>query len=1843
MTTKQKCLENIQAIRLVKSLEKGEFLMSEQREKLLSFNGWGTIRKIFSPDKEWQQELHLQLKELLTDAEYRLAQGSILNAFYTSPEVIKGIWKGLDTLGFRGGKILEPSCGSLLFKEYQPYYMSRVSQWFAVESDSISANIAKALHPDATIYGGLGFEQVAFPDKTFDLVIGNVPFGDYSVFDSNYAHLKLKIHNYFLARSIRLTRVGGLICLITSVGTLDALGNENFREQLAYGCELVGAVRLPNSAFHQNANTEVTTDVLIFKRIPKPDNLDKKRMPWLHSQPMNDYPLSLVFFDADKEELQRQKSILTEFGIDLNCPLPLNHYYLHHPDHLLGELYLDKVIAGDRLGVKGDDRNLEDAIASAFQSFNSVYQSSEENSSLFLVPPELMREQIFAFCKWQGNIYQRFEHELVQVDHKNIDRIEQMLCLHSALDKVIEAQKWTDDNRLFEARQELTIKYDSFVEEYGYLNLSANQRILGLDPRYYLLMALEVPAKECLYSFQSLLKSKEHFSKADIFFQRTAKALESPTVADNPRDALLISLNVKGCIDIDFIAELVSKSSKEIIEELHEQPDEPLIFYDPDLKKWVLSEQYLSGFDVRAKLQRAREAGLERNVQALIRAQPLYLLPPAPVDIRAEIAARIGSELCNTDILTYYKVRLGASWIPVHVYEEFANFLLKSGKVTIHYFPAPVNGYSVRGDSRVKASVANLNEYGTKRRTALSLIESGLNLRDPVVSDTFVDANGNEYSVKNPEATEAARAMLKNIGETFTNWLWSDTDRAERLTRLYNEKLNCSVTRPYDGSHLTLTGASPDINLRHYQKNGIWRICQEKATILGWKVGAGKTIAMIGSAMELKRLGLVHKPMLVVLDSTVSQIEAEFRRLYPTARLLVLGPISPSPEARRRFVTQIATGNWDAIICSHTQFFMGIDLSPNSTLEFLNQELNLIRQYISEVKRDCKKDDDEGKINIRQLVAAEKRLENQVQKAIDTSSKRKDSVVYFEQLGVDLLEIDEFHFCKNCWRHTKMGAIAGLPNPFSQRGMDTFMKVRWLLANGGRFVGATGTPVSNTLAEAWTNLRYTILDTLQEKGLDHFDSFASAFFEMTTEAEITSIGKYKVKQRCRNIVNRPEFMSLYRCVVDIINTDDMDLGDAVPTVAEIPVACPPSEQQLDYMKHLSDRADAVELRQVDPKTDNMVWITTDGRKSALDIRLVSTQGKNNIHSKVNACVMNLFRIWDQTHDTKAAQVLFLNFSTPKFDKPEQFDLYRYIKAALVAMGVLENQIRFIHDAEASTKKRTNKLRKELYQQINAGEVRIILGSIRKLGTGVNIQERLIAAHFLDCPWTPAEIEQGRGRIERFKNKFGHVLVFKYATMGAKGQAGVDSYLWQTQENKATFIWSSLDYKNLAREVEDIAPTVLSAATMKAIAVGDPRLRRKAEVDSEIKSLTYQKQGFDQSLFRNKMDILHRREMIAEANRRLPILRRRLAYVRSLNPLQEGEIYPVYFGDTPLTKPAKIVDAAIRKLSLAKISHYDGELKYLQREADRCTLGKFLDFDIVIEQGRHSSGLGLFLTDDENPEELFPLFNPEINPRRFLDDLGIVGLRTSLEELVKKYENRLRQGAIDLQQLEAIGGATSFPHQSQLEALLEEQRYLDEELNPLKDAAIRQEKESADESDSKNEQDDEEFWLTDNSCAKFQGVEPDIAFALKLIVQDVPLPDEWRDEFIKAKDSYKGILLKNESDTGSDTDSEQTASSELSLLESEQQDYLGDDIQFPTFDDCLTLSSERTEPGETERDYFEFPSFESDFGFSSGSSERVEPSVEIVQASLSDKESIDEVALSDSEESDSRDYFDFPSF
>jgi N12 class adenine-specific DNA methylase len=1743
-----------------------------------------------------------------------------------------------------------------LFKEYQPDYMSRVSQWFAVEPDTISANIAKALHPDAMVYGGFGFEQVTFPDKTFDLVVGNVPFGDYSVFDPEYAHLKLKIHNYFLARSVRLTRMGGFIALITSVGTLDAASNESIREQLALGCELVGTVRLPNTAFKQNANTEVTTDVLIFKRIPKPEKLDKKRMPWLHSEPMADYPLSLVFFDADKEELKRQETILTEFGIDLDCPLPLNHYYLHHPDHLLGTLYLDKVVAGERLGVKGDDRNLEDAIATTFQSFSSEYEPSDEISTSLLVPPELMREQIFAFCKWRGKLYQRFEYELAVVDEKNIDCIERMLDLYAALDEVIEAQKWTNDTHLFEVRQELNLHYDAFVKEYGYLNASANQRILGLDPRYYLLMALEVPAKECLYSFQSLLKSKEHFGKADIFFQRTAKASESPTAADSPKDALLISLNVKGCIDIDFIAELVSKSSKEVIEELHEQPDEPLIFYDPDLNKWVLSEHYLSGFDVRAKLQRARDAGLERNVQALLRVQPLYILPPAPIDIRAEVAARIGPERCNTDILTYYKVRLGASWIPVHIYQEFANFLLKQGKVTIHYFPAPVNGYSIRGNSQARAAIANINEYGTKRRTALSLLESGLNLRDPIVSDTHVDEKGNEYSVKNPEATEAARAMLKTIDEKFRNWLWTDASRAEMLSRLYNEKLNCAVTRSYDGSHLTLTGANPDIDLRYYQKNGIWRIAQEKATILGWKVGSGKTIAMIGSAMELKRLGLVHKPMLVVLDSTVPQIEAEFRRLYPTARLLVLGPFSPSPEARRRFVTQIATGNWDAIICSHTQFFMGIDLSPGATLEFLHDELDLIRQYIKEVEEEYDKDDDERKINIRLLVSAEKRLEAQINRVTDVSSKRRDSVVYFEQLGVDFLAFDEFHFAKNVWRHTKMGAIAGLPNPFSQRGMDTFMKVRWLLANGGRFVGATGTPVSNTLAEAWTNLRYTIFDTLEEKGLDHFDSFASTFFEMTTEAEITSIGKYKVKQRCRNIVNRTEFMSLYRCVVDIVNAEDMNLGEAVPTVAEIPVACHPSEQQLDYMKHLSDRADDVEARVVDPRDDNMVLITTDGRKAALDIRLVSTQGKNNIHSKVNACVMNLFRIWNETHDTKAAQVLFLNFSTPKFDKPEQFDLYRYIKAALVAMGVPEEQIAFIHEAEASTKKRTNKLRKELYRKINAGEVRIILGSIRKLGTGVNIQERLIAAHFLDCPWTPAEIEQGRGRIERFRNKYGHVLVFKYVTMGAKGQAGVDSYLWQTQENKATFIWSTLDYKNLAREVEDIAPTVLSAATMKAIAVGDPRLRRKADVDSEIKSLTYQKQSFDQSLFRNKMDIIHRREMIAEATKRLPVLRRRLAYIRTLD---QEEHYPVYFGDTPLTKPGKIIDAAVRKLNWAEKFRNDDELVYFQEKVNR-TVGKFLNFKIVVDKGSYSNTVGLFLTDDENPEDLLCLQDPERHPRLFLDDLDVMGLRHTLQAEVTKYENRLQKGTVDLQQLEAIGG-DEFPHQAKLEALLEEQRYLDRELNPVKEAAIRQEKESADEegSDSKKdkEDDDKEFWLIDNNCAKFQGVEPDIAFALKLIVDDVPLPDEWRDEFIKARDSYKGILIR-ESDPVPTPEPERIlvaagVDTELSLEEPEQQSYLDDDfISFPTFDDDfnnLKTRSERTE--SEERGYLEFPSFGDDLNIS-GNSDQAEPHVEIVRTygdfpsfdeAISHEPVVSDKSDDDSEEPDSRDYFDFPSF
>jgi len=1744
MNTRAKSTENLRAVRLAKSLIESQVAPSaSERTELLQFNGWGTIREIFSPKHDWQKEAKAELMELLTPDEYDYASMSILNAFYTSNEVIDGIWQGLSRLGFSEGKILEPSCGSLRFKERQPQHLQNHSQWFAIEQDSITGQIAKLLHPDALVYDGLGFEDVRFPNGAFDLAIGNVPFGDYSVYDSDYAHLGLKIHNYFIAKSLNLTRIGGLLALITSVGTMDAPTSFQFRKMIAENAELLGAMRLPNTAFKQDANTEATTDILLLRKTAKKeiDTTDPNYL-WIHSQPLKDLDFSTCFPELTFEEKTSKITFLSEFGIDIESEFALNYYYLRNPQNLLGVAHTDKLYGG-RFGLKGDGRDLTEAISLTVESVlpQKTYEPTPTPINFIPIPPRLMQAPALSFCIWEENVYQRYEDELIEVDPKNCDRIKSMISLYDVLDEVMDAQGEEDDRALFEARQNLNTHYDSFVKQYGYLNSVVNKDILAIDAsRYCLLMSLEVPAEECLYSFAELLKSKSHWGKAAIFFQRTARANPQPLVADSAKDGLLVSLNSRGCVDLDWIADLTGKSLEEVIDELHEI-DDPLIYYDPAEDRWVTKEHYLSGIDVRKKLRRAQEERLEKNIEALIKIQPLYLLPPSSIDMRVELAAEIGAENCNLDILASFESELGASWFPAPVYEAFANFLIPKGNIYIRYFPSPINAFSVKADGEARQSVENKATWGTNRKTFLQLLESALNLRDPIVYDVFVDKAGNEFSEKNPEETQNAIAKLKSIKQAFKNWVWSDKTRALELTHLYNQNYNCAVVRQYNGEHLTLPNCNPDVNFRNYQKDGIWRCLTEPATILGWAVGAGKTRTFIAATMELKRLELVNNPLLVVLDSTVPQIEAEFRELYPFARLLVLGPITPSPQQRRRFVTQIVTGNWDAVIISHTQFFQGIQLSPSATAEFLEKELQIINEYLEEVEADS--DEDEKRISLRHLNAAKKRTEARIEEVISgikykkdkktgqmiaVKSTKRDRVINIDQIKPGLIVFDEFHYAKNVWRHTKMGAVAGLPNPNSERGIDTFMKVRWLLENGGRFIGATGTPISNTLAEGWTMLRYGMLEQLTERGLDHFDTFASLFLRMSSEPEISSTGRYKVKKRCRELINRPEFMGLYRSLVDIRTAEKLKL-DNVPESVLIPVNCPPSPQQKSYMDYLNERADAIEAGSLDPEIDNMAWVTIHSRQGALDIRLVSPDGENCIYSKINAAVMNMYRIWSETRHIKAVQVAFINFSSPKTD--ERFDLYRYMKAALVALGIPEERIRFIHECDASTKAQTNKRRKELYLQANAGEIDIVFGSIQKLGTGVNIQRRLLCGHFVDCPWTPAEIDQGEGRIKRFGNLCSKILLFRYVTEGKIMNAGVDSYLWQTQEIKSKQIWSTLDIDNPARTVEDLTPTVLSAATMKAIACGDPRLRRKAEVDNEVKALTLQRHGFEQTVLRTKSNIRTEKSEIKYCTEKIERVARQIAHVDAFEAEQ-----PIIIKGEEIFDRSRVVE--ILKEQHNALQEHAGarkkEAEKLMRKAKRkglptpseffedytdgfdTLIGTYLGLEIEVHW-TSSSGGGCYITIAQNnglEPWSYNLSNYFSSPKEVEAELTREGLKSLMDSSLSFTRIKLKRSQEDLISLESID-AERFPQEELLLALIEEQKELEEAFKPK----IEETSDDSSTSDEEEERDDT-VWEQRATPAKFVGVEPDIVMGMKLILEESEKPD-WYPHLMDAIASFRG--------------------------------------------------------------------------------------------------------------------------
>ena len=1373
---KAKARANLAAIRLIKDLEAEQRqATSEEQSVLVRFSGWGTIADIFTNKSEWAT-LQDELKSLLTDSEYESARAGILNAHYTSPNVAIAIYEGLRHLGFKGGKILDPSMGATgVFEGTLSESMRDRSEIVGVELDDLSGRIARQLYPEAAIHIR-GFEDVVLPDDAFDLAISNVPFSEVGVGDPEYKSANT-LHDYFFVKALDKVRPGGLLAFITSSGTMQSASSEETRVALAEQANLVGAVRLPNDTFKQIAGTEVTTDLIILQKLG--NGVGPDGTSWTALEP---------------------SSITGQDG----RALPINEYYAQNPQMMLGVLSDDKLHPG-RLALSGDGRDIGEAIREALSSLpEGIYRpaaQAEIQELGILIPPELQESiKPYAYVLHEGQLRQRIGSYLepIELEGKRLERMTGMLAIRSDVQQVFQVQLQNGSNdELKEAQAKLNQDYDQFVKNYGYLHQNANKFVFRQDPDFPLLLALENYDAET-----------KRATKTDIFSERVIQAHEAKTEADSSKEALLFSLNERGRVDLGYISQLVGKAEEEITRELQE---ERLIFLDPSKERWVAEDEYLSG-NVKERLEVAQSAASEDsryliNVEALQAVQP-PLIPPGDIE-----------------------VRLGAAWVPDSDISVFATELLESGDVNVSYSKF-LDVWAVQADYRTSNSVANTKVHGTDRVGALRLIELGLNLKDPVVYDRV-----EERLVVNQEDTAAARLKLEEIKAKFKDWVWQDPERTERLTALYNEKFNTFRPRQYTGAHLELPGSNPAIQLRPHQKDAAWRVLQEGNSLLAHCVGSGKTFTTIAAAMEQKRLGLASKPMVVVPNHLLEQWASDFKRLYPNSNILAATKDDSSARKRQELMSRIATGNWDAVIVTHSAFGK-LKMSKDAQLDFYHAELDQVREAAEEVKGSGG-----SRSFIKELERQKKRLEKRVN---EISNSNKDDGVTFEQLGVDQIYVDEAHYFKNLGYQTKMYGIAGLPNTTSDRAFDLFMKCRYLSQQHGESKGvvfATGTPVSNSMAELYTMQRYLQPQTLRQTGLERFDAWASTFGETVTAPEITPAGGYKVKTRFSRFVNIPELMNTFRQVADIqtaemLNLPTPQLKGGKPQV----VAVGASEAQLAFVEDLARRAE--NIRNVDPREDNMLLITTDGRKASLDMRLVNPYIPHE-RNKVDQLIEDAAQFWHQTKTQKTTHLIFCDLGTPKegadskntkeIDVQKHFTVYGYIKEGLIARGVPAAEIAFAHDFKTDAKKL------EMQQKFNAGRIRVLISGAQ-LETGFNGQKRLGLESHLTVPWRPDQVEQRDGRILRQGNQNPEVEIRRYVTQGKGGRPSFDSYMWQTLETKKKFTSQVMAGNSEVRTMEDIAGAALTYAEVKAIATGNPLIMEKAEVDNRVSQLAAQKRS-----------------------------------------------------------------------------------------------------------------------------------------------------------------------------------------------------------------------------------------------------------------------------------------------------------------------------------------------------------------------------------------------------------------
>ena len=1554
--SKTKARSNIAAIELLKRLEAEDRQASfEEQQQLAQYVGWGGIPQVFNPtpDPDWK-DLAAQVKAVLEPAEYNLAFESVLNAHYTSYDVIREVYRGLEHFGFSGGQILEPALGTGNFLGLMPAELEKRSQVIGIELDSITGRIAKQLYPGHEIYVS-GFENVNLPTDSFDLALSNVPFGDYRINDPQYNDLNLKVHNYFFARSLDRVRPGGLVCFITSTGTMQSKSNKGFRVWMAERANLVGAMRLPGDAFKTNAGTEVTTDLIVLQKLGP--NVQPSNEPWIDV-------VGVGIQDIEGNELET------------------NEYYARHPERMLGTPCDDKLYPG-RLALQGEGNTIERMRETFVQLPSNIYQRREYGEKIsdtvrVAVPPDSQVKN-YGFLAQGEQLWQRRDDYLYpsELKGRTAERILGMMKIRDAINEVFEVQiRGGTDAELQKSQQKLSRIYDTFVQKQGYLRSTANARPFKTDPDAQLLLALEVENQH----------TKE-IKKADVFFHRTVRPRFIKDSAESPQEALLTSLNEYGCVVPGYMAQLLSRPEAEVLSELSTQA---LIYLEPTAQQWQTQDEYLSG-NVRDKLKQAQAAAendgqFQSNVAALEAVQPRELGP-------GEI-----------------EVRLGAPWIPTETIAEFANSLLEldpaDNLITVEH-NAKFAVWDIKASHKTKDNALNTSTYGTPKLNALELIETTLNLRDAAVY--YKDPDGNMKI--DQEATLASRMKQQQVQDKFKGWLWQDFDRAEKLCRIYNDLFNDKVIREFKNPSLEMPGSSPAVELRAHQKDAVWRTLQSDSTLLAHVVGAGKTYTMVAGAIEMRRLGIAQKPMIVVPNHMLGQFTKELFQLYPNAKVLAPSETETKASNRRELMARIATGDWDAVVVTHSAFTR-LPISEAQKMQFHQSQLDELDKLLGDA--DVK----QGNGIVKQLARERKKIKERIEKI--TQSPHKDSGVTFEQLGVDALFVDEAHFWKNLGRASKLQNIAGLSNTNSMRAQDAFMKCRIVQSNSGKLVFATGTPVSNSIAELYTMQRFLQPQALERQGLESFDAWVGAFAEKVTAPEIDPTGRFKLKTRLTRFTNVPELMTLFREVGDIKTAEQLDLPR--PEVERLTIATGASPLQLKYMERLIERAERVASRKVEPDEDNMLWVTTDGRRASLDPRLISESLPDYPESKVNQAIANIEAIWKATETQRLSQIVFCDLGTPKKAKGDAeppFSIYQHVKDGLIARGVPAEEIAFIHDAPKSKDK------ENLFAAVREGRVRVLIGSTEKCGVGMNVQERLIAEHHLDPPWRPSDIEQREGRILRQGNRNKKVLLLTYVTQGRDGQLGFDSYSWQTLARKAQMVGQVMNGDSTVRSVDDVSSSALSFDEIKAIATGNPLIMEKATVDSRVTELSRYQQSFLNERYSIQRQVSH---YIPESIQSSQQSIQRLSEDIERKQDTKGDLFSIRIGKREYAKREEAGTVLQNILAKVAIDKKDGSQE----------IGEFAGFKLIVSSGWSN-----------NP--YFKLQSPSGASYSANNADSAWGLARTLENCIGKLDEDLANNQAWLAQKEADlvtlsrSLESTFDYEPELEQLLVRQLEINTEL------------------------------------------------------------------------------------------------------------------------------------------------------------------------------------------------------